>query len=408
VKKLLPPLLVAALSILACNYRGLSPPSTPSESAPPSPEQTTPEATLSGPEPEPSATGQSSPDLSDLIQAIDSDLPLALDGYGMPGVAIAIIRDGEVAWVQGYGLADTERGAPVTPETVFQVASLSKTVAAWGVMHLVEEGRLDLDAPAEQYLTRWRLPPSEFDANGVTIGRLLSHTAGLSLHGYPGFPPDAPLPSLEESLSGATNGAGSVYVLQEPGSGHAYSGGGYTLLQLIVEEVTGEPFADYMQREILTPLGMSHSAYVWTPELQPMTATGYDAEGRPEPNFLFTAQAAAGLYSTASDFGSFIAAAMSGPKGEPAGRGILSPQTVALMTSPHPEANGEYGMGYAMETLPDGTHVASHYGGNIGWAAYYALLVDQGEGIVILTNSDNGFSLIEDITGLWADWLANR
>ena len=403
--RILIPLLMALLSILACNDRGLSSSSIPSDSTP---EQATPEQTPFEPEPEPSATEQPSPALSDLIQSIDNDLPQALNSYGVPGIAIAITRNGEIVWVQGYGLADTEHGTPVTAETVFQLASLSKTIAAWGVMHLVEEGRLNLDAPAEQYLTRWHLPPSEYDADGVTIGRLLSHTAGLSLHGYPGFPPNAALPSLEESLSGATNDAGSVYILQEPGSGHTYSGGGYTLLQLIIEEVTGEPFADYMQREILTPLGMSRSAYVWLPELQPMTATGYDSEGYAEPNYLFAAQAAAGLYSTASDFGSFIAAAMPGPDGEPAGRGILSPEAVALMTSPHPEANGEYGLGYAMETLPNGMRMASHYGANYGWAAYYALMPEPREGIVILTNSDNGFSVIEEITNLWAEWLENR
>ena len=131
-------------------------------------------------------------------------------------------------------------GRPVDGDTVFQAASISKTLTAWGVMRLVEQGALELDAPVGRYLTRWQLPPSPYNHDGVTIRRLLSHTAGLSLHGYPGIAPEQPLPTLEESLSGGHPGAEDVRVVSEPGTTYAYSGGGYTLLQLVVEEVTGE------------------------------------------------------------------------------------------------------------------------------------------------------------------------
>lgn len=113
-------------------------------------------------------------------------------------------------------------------------------------MKLVETGAIDLDEPVSRYLSRWQLPETECDNEGVTMRRLLSHTVGLSLHGYPGFHPDEPLPTLEESLSGATDGAGAVYLVREPGSEWEYSGGGYTLAQLIIEEITGQPFAEYM------------------------------------------------------------------------------------------------------------------------------------------------------------------
>ena len=113
---------------------------------------------------------------------------------------------------RGYGFADVAQSIPVTPTTGFNVGSISKTIAAWGVMTLVERGELGLDTPVDTYLTRWHLPESTFDERGVTIRRLLSHTAGLSLHGYPGWGPDDPLPTLEESLSGKTNGPGAVFL----------------------------------------------------------------------------------------------------------------------------------------------------------------------------------------------------
>jgi CubicO group peptidase (beta-lactamase class C family) len=337
---------------------------------------------------------------------LDSLLEEAMPRLGVPGAVISLVHGGVVAWTKGYGQADKENGVPATPETVFQAASISKPVAAWEVMRLVEAGRLALDAPVERYLTRWHLPPSDFDHDGVTIRRLLSHTAGLSLEGYPGFPPDEKLPSLEESLSGAASAAapwqpGGVRVIQEPGSGYRYSGGGYTLLQLAIEEVTGEAFADVMQREVLAPLGMARSAYEWTPLLRPVTATGYDDKGHPLPNFLFTAKAAAGLYTAAADLGRFVAASMPGPDGEPAGRGILREDTLARMVEAHPETGAEYGLGYEVWMLSDGKRVAAHGGANQGWRGYFGWTPAEQAGIVILTNSDNGDALIEHVITLW-------
>ena len=147
-----------------------------------------------------------------LAKKLDRIAPQLLEHYKVPGAAIALVRNGEVVWSKGYGLADKERGVPVTVNTVFQVASISKALTSWGVMRLVENGQLELDAPVEQYLTRWHLPPSSYDTSGVTIRRLLSHSAGLSLHGYPGWSPDLKLPSLEESLSG-NNGSGGSFAL---------------------------------------------------------------------------------------------------------------------------------------------------------------------------------------------------
>ena len=139
----------------------------------------------------------------------------------------------------------------MTTQTGFNIDSISKTIAAWGVMKLVEEGKIDLDAPAENYITRWKLPESDFDSKKVTVRRLLSHTAGLSLHGYPGWTANDRLSTIEESLDGRNNGPGRVEMIIKPGTKWKYSGGGYTILQLIVEEVTGQKFEDYMQTQVL-------------------------------------------------------------------------------------------------------------------------------------------------------------
>ena len=249
----------------------------------------------------------------------------------VPGVAIALVQDGALTWTRGFGFADREKRMPVTSQTVFQVASISKSVAAWGVMTLAEQGQIDLDAPVERYLTRWHLPAADsgvYDSE-VTTRRLLSHTAGLSLHGYPGFDPDSgPLPTLEANLSGATNGAGDVHVAFRPGTRWEYSGGGFTILQLLVEERSGKSFVDYMRQAVLEPLGMHSSSYDWLPGLRARTAVAYDRAGRRLPNYRFTELAAAGLYTTAEDLGRFVAAGLTGPHGEPPGRGLLRPETI--------------------------------------------------------------------------------
>jgi CubicO group peptidase (beta-lactamase class C family) len=351
-------------------------------------------------------------DLNAFSTQLDDQMPQWLQQYHVPGVAVALVRNGGVVWSKGYGIADEARGLPITNDTVFQVASISKAVTAWGVMRLVEKGHLNLDAPVEEYLTRWHLPPSSYDAKGVTIRRLLSHSAGLSVQGYPGLPPEEPLPSLEESLSGNNGGAGSVRIQMEPGTQFKYSGGGYTLLQLVIEEVTGDSFSNFMQREVLDPLGMNHSSFEWRDDLRPATATGYSFNKKPYPNYLFTEKAAAGLYTTAPDLARFVAAEMVGPNGEPAGRGIIAPTTLTKMYTPVVQLQGmemllgeSMGLGHFIETLPDGTKAISHGGGNQGWQLEFMTLPEQREGIVILTNSDRGFHLYTQLLGAWVDWL---
>lgn len=332
-----------------------------------------------------------------------------LRSFDVPAVAVVQIRGGAVTWSKGYGTTNTTNGVPVTADTIFRVGSITKSVTAWGVMRLVEQGRMDLETPVDTYLTRWHLPPSPFDPAGVTIGRLLSHTAGLNMQDYSPVT-TRPLPTLEQSLNGGTGRPGdrdsdNVRITTEPGTRMVYSNGGYTMLQLAIEEVTDEPFASYMQREVLDPLEMTRSSFVERPALAAETATGYTNGGRPVPPTLLTEQAAGGLYTSANDVARFAAAGMTGPSGEAPGRGVLTSASVAALMAPITADHGmTTSLGYEVETLSDGTKAAGHGGKNTGWLSQFTTLPDRAEGIVVLTNSDND-GLIGFTTQAWADAL---
>ena len=192
----------------------------------------------------------------------------------------------------------------------------------------------------------------------------------------------------------------------KPGQQWNYSNGGYTLLQLVIEEVTGEPFARYMQREVLDPLGMTHSTFAWQKDTRAQSATGYDVAGRAVPRSALTEKAAGGLHTTANDLAVFVAAGMTGPDGEPAGRGVLTPDGVAALFARHRLPDGTTtSLGYEVQTLPDGTHAAGHGGKNTGWRAEFLTLPDRREGIVVLTNSDRMDGILGLTEQAWGDWL---
>ena len=328
-----------------------------------------------------------------LARVLDEVVPEALRRERVPGAAVAIVRSGQVAWVRGFGVADATGRVAVQPRTVFQVASVSKPVAAMGALRLVEQRRLDLDRP----LTLWRFPRSDHDPRGVTLRRLLSHTAGVSVPGYTGHDPERPLPSTAASLAGDSAGAGAVRLEADPGSGYRYSGGGYTVAQLAVERATGAPFAAWMRRELLQPLGMRSSSFNQATANGALTARGHDREGRPMPTFRYAEQAAAGLYATAPDMARFVAALMPGPHDEPPGRGVVSAATIRTMTTAAPATGGEYGLGFGIRTLSKGVRMVSHDGTNRGWRARIAAFPDRGWGIVVLTNGENGEAVVEAV-----------
>jgi CubicO group peptidase (beta-lactamase class C family) len=334
-----------------------------------------------------------------LVQAVEGAARQALAASTTPGLAVALVYHGQVVWAAGYGVADRTTGQPVTAATRFQAASLSKPVTAWGVLRLVEAGRIGLDEPVVGHLRRWRPPPSRFDADGLTVRRLLSHTAGLSVHGYVGQTSDRPLPSIEASLSGETGDGFPVELLAAPGRGWLYSGGGYSVLQLLVEELTGRPFVDYLQAEVLEPLGMTASSFQWSRTFE--TARPHDANGRAIPDFVFAEQAAAGLVTTAPDLARFLAAALASPRGEPGGRGVLSPAGVRLALTAAPATEGRWGLGYGLGLTPGGDRLAYHEGANRGWRAGLALLPNRRSGIALLANGDAGSAPIDAVVQQW-------
>ncbi len=324
--------------------------------------------------------------------------------------AFRLLEDGSVT-AEHY----VSTGTPVTADTRFQVASLSKWVTAWAVMALVESGRVDLEAPVSSYLTRWRLPEGPFDHDEVTVRRLLSHTAGLTDGlGYDGFAPGEPVQSLEQSLTRAADampGAdGRVRVGIEPGAQWLYSGGGYALLQLLIEEVTGERFADYLQRQVLTPLAMIRSTFELDPQDALDLATSYDVDGMPAPHYRFSAPSAAGLYGTAADLTRFVQAQLPGPAGEPRGRGVLRPDTLDRMRAPHATMMGTeiWGLGHMLYAPNDaGGHIIGHDGGNRP-AISTSVRFDpaSGDGIILLISGNP--DLASELGGEWVFWKTGR
>lgn len=301
------------------------------------------------------------------------------------------------------------KGAPVDRDTQFQVASLSKWPTAIAVMTLVEQGKLDLDAPVSRYLTRWKLPPSEFDNNKVTIRRLLSHTAGLTDGlGYGGFKPGEPVQTLEASLTKAADASpgadGATKVGREPGTWD-YSGGGYTLLQLVIEEVSGQPFNDYMTEAVFEPLGMTRSTFI-LPATPTNLAEFYDVDGSRAIHYRFTALAAASLYTSAADMARLLAAHTPGPNGEPVGRGMLRPETLAAMRKPHARQYGAdiWGLGALLfAPIDGGDFVIGHDGGNAPAINTTARVNPAtGDGIVILESGNT--RLASQIAGEWVFW----
>ena len=320
----------------------------------------------------------------------------------VPGVAIAVIQNGKIVWTQCIGFADKESQKPVTTETIFNVGSVSKMVSAWGLMQLTEKGLVNLDAPVNEYLTRWRLPVSQYDVSKVTLRRILSHTAGLSVHGYGGSEQGTKLLSLEESLSGKTKRNGeSVRLISEPGTQWEYSGGGYTLAQLMLEERTKEKFADYMKKNVFNPLGLNHTTYEWTEEMMKNSATAYDASGKPIKNRIFTEQAAAGLQTTVLDLAHFAELSLNYEQNQL--NKVLKPATVQLMEKPVlPFSDkGKSGLGYRFMNY-EGLETVGHTGENEGWSAGLFMHLPTKSSIVILCNGSNGDRVWFPIYQSWA------
>lgn len=341
---------------------------------------------------------------------LDAVIETAMRRHDVPGASVAVMKNGEVSWAKGYGLADTEHDITVNSETVFDAASIAKPVTAWGIMTLVEDGRLDLDAPISQYVTRWHLPPSEYNEDMVTARRILSHTAGLSTDGDVGVDPGAYVPTIEEAMDGAVLGMRTLHIAYPPGEDYHYSSVGYTLLELAVEEITGQPFAEYMQHEILDPLGMRNSSYGLTAELRAHAAIAHDWYNNPLPEYQYSTQAQGGLRTTPTDLALFMAAHIPGPNGEPIGRNVISPESVAEILTPVPfanEAESSHVIGLGFDLIMDGDTLiaARKTGDHRGFKPIIAMDFQNNEGIAIMSNSDRG--AIGFLMNIACAWSAN-
>ena len=342
---------------------------------------------------------------------LDRIVARAMSVHGVPGAGVAVVKNAEVAWARGYGLADTEDGIPVDSETVFEAASVSKPVTAWGIMTLVEDGRIDLDAPISRYVKRWSLPPSEYDHDLITVRRILSHTAGLSEDGDTGVEPGQPVPTIEEALSGAIWGTRPLHVERAPGEDFHYASNAYSLLEMAVEEITGESFSTYMQREVLDPLGMRNSSYDWTPALRAQAAVGHDWYNHPLPEYVYSTRAQGSLRTTPADLAIFLAASMPGPHGEPVGRGVISPESVNEILTPvpfakSPESSHVIGLGFDLIEVDGNVAGARKTGDHRGWKPLVVMDMAHGDGIVIMANSDRAaIGFLIDIACGWSRGL---
>jgi CubicO group peptidase (beta-lactamase class C family) len=253
----------------------------------------------------------------------------------VPGVSVAVIRGGKLAWARGYGV--THAGGPaVTPQTLFQAASLSKSVTGLAVMRMVEAGKLDLDADVNTMLGSWKLPPGP-GAGKVSVRQLLSHTGGTTVSGFPGYAAGTPVPSVTQVLDGvAPANTAPVRVQTAPGSAWAYSGGGYTVVQLAMTERSGKPFPALLDEIVLKPLGMRDSSFVHPlpASLAPRAGQPHERSGQAYAGgpFLHPELAAAGLWTTPSDMARFAIAVQDALAGR--AKGFLSAPMARPMLEP--------------------------------------------------------------------------
>lgn len=309
--------------------------------------------------------------------------------YACPAVSVAVIENGELAWSEAFGVLEAGGAAPARPDTLFSGASISKPLTAAMVLHYVEQGRLDLDRNVNSYLTSWRLPENAFTAERpVTLRHLLSHTAGTTVHGFGGMPPGSELPTALDVLEGRPPAlTGPVRVDKTPGESVRYSGGGTMIVQHLLEELSGKPFADLARELVFAPLGMERTTFVNPlPEaLRDNAAVGHE-NGAPIPGkWVCVPQlAAGGVWTTAGDYARFMVACRDAWRGRstPLFGKDLAEQ---MMTS----QGGLFGLGWEIMGEGSGRRF-SHGGSNDGYQCEAMALLESGNGAVVLTNAESG------------------
>jgi CubicO group peptidase (beta-lactamase class C family) len=312
--------------------------------------------------------------------------------HKVPAVSVAVVNGGKIEWAKGYGEG-------ITAETRFQAASISKPVAAMTALRMVVRGELNLDEDINSKLKSWKLPANDWH-KPVTLRQLLSHTAGLTVHGFPGYASTAPVPTLVQILKGEKPAnTAAIAVNVEPGSIYRYSGGGYQVLQLLIEDVTGKPFAAVVKSLVLDPCRMKNSGYG-----QPAPAAAapaFNSKGEPVPGrwHIYPEQAAAGLWTTPSDLARFLLAVNTSK--------LLPEAMTKEMLTP---VKSGYGLGFSIEGSGDSERFG-HGGANMGYRCIATLYRNRGQGVVVMTNGDNGSALAGEMVRAVAeayDWPSQK
>jgi CubicO group peptidase (beta-lactamase class C family) len=315
----------------------------------------------------------------------------------VPGVSVAVIHNGVIEWARGFGVASVG-GPAVTVDTLFQAGSISKPVAAMAALRLVQQGKLSLNADVNTELVSWKVPQANALVEGgpVTLRELLTHTAGMTVHGFPGYAAGEQVPTLVQVLNGEKPAnTGAIRVADTPGKKWNYSGGGFTIMQQMVVDVTKEPFAKVMHDTVLAPIGMTHSTYE-----QPLpdamkagAAVPYNGKGEAVKGGAHTypEMAAAGLWTTASDVAKYAMENQRSLEGK--ANHVLSKEMTEQMMMP---GIGNWGLGVQIGGA-EGDRYFSHGGSNAGFEGQFVAYEKHGDGAVVMTNAQGGGRLAQEL-----------
>lgn len=316
--------------------------------------------------------------------------------YSAPGVSVAVINNGRIEWAKGYGVVEAGGTQPITTDTLFQAGSISKPVAAMAALRLVEQGKLDLDEDVNGKLKSWKVPENDFTKEKkVTLRRLLSHSAGLTVHGFPGYKADVEVPTVVQVLNGEKPAnTPAIRVDLVPGTQWRYSGGGYTIMQQLLIDVTGKPFPQLTHELVLNPAGLKHSTYEQPlPKALAASAATAHRNGAPVKGRYHTypEMAAAGLWTTPSDL-ALLAIEI---QQEIAGRSskVLSTKMANQMVA---EQIQNYGLGPSVQGQGQSLRF-SHGGVDEGFEAFWIAFAHTGQGAVVMVNANRGSGLAQEI-----------
>ena len=324
--------------------------------------------------------------------------------YHVPGVSVAFMRNGQLAWTLHSGVKDVTSALPIDDATVFQAGSISKPAFATVLMKYRQHNSLDLDEDVNKLLTSWQLPQHEWSGQQVvSLRRLLSHTAGTTVHGFPGYAAGEPVPTLQQVLNGVEPAnTGAVLVDIQPGSRMRYSGGGTTLAQLTLQDISGEHLPPMAERLLFGPLGMTRSSFKQpvAAELANNMATPYTSDGAPVEGgaHTYATLAAAGMWSTPSDMLKMASAVRRAYLGLETDW-LAQETALEILTTNAPTAKSpNVGMGFFLNMTDEGKILGfGHGGADEGFKSQLYLELDSGNGYAIMTNGNNGNQLITEL-----------